>query len=89
MANGVRSRSKTVTGCSARGKHIKIVMAIDADSGDIAEAPAIRKFAPVPSRACKPIAIAAFAQGDGHQLVSALASARFVSRKASVAFRSI
>ena len=42
-------------------------MAIDANGSNVAEAPSVRKLAPVPSRACKLIAIAAFAEGDHHQ----------------------
>jgi hypothetical protein len=64
-------------------------MAIEADGSDVAEAPSVRKLAPVASRACKPIAIAAFAEDDDHQLVSGLASVRIVCRKSSVALRSI
>jgi hypothetical protein len=42
-------------------EYIYVVMPIDADRSHVAEAPSVRKLAPVPSRACKPIAIAAFA----------------------------
>jgi hypothetical protein len=62
MSITVKDRHRVLT---AR-KHIDVVTTIDADGSDVAETPSVRKLAPVPSRACKLIAIAAFAEGDHH-----------------------